>query len=147
MADTRLEAWGPTSNRFKLNVPAQPSTTFEIGQLVIIEPSVGKARPLLSGSGEAGVQCVGIVTQNQVVPSTGGNIEIETGRFVLSGSGFTVDEIGKIVYAADSTTMYDAHSAGRHAVGRLVAFDTSIGSSIGNNIVVDVASVRSGTTI
>lgn len=144
-ANSRIERNGSSTMGKKRFVPGF-ATTFYIGEIVGVEPSVGYARPM-SGSGEAGYQVVGIVTKEQTLTANGDALEVETGEFLLSGSSFTVDEVNKIVYASDSSGMFDAHSAGRHAVGRCKGFSTSFGSSIGNNIIVDIASVRSGTTV
>lgn len=143
-ANKRLERYGKVSQATKIPVPATAGT-FYIGEVVGVEPSSGVAKPI-SGSGEAGYQVIGVVTEQQVIAATGDKLEVEQGKFYFSGSGFTVDEARKIVYATDSSTMYDAHSAGRHAIGRVVFFSTTGGSNAGNNVVVDVGTVRSGTS-
>jgi hypothetical protein len=144
-SNKRIEFYGAPSQRMKKFKPAAAGT-FYIGEIVGIEPSVGLARPM-SGSGEAGYQCLGIVTREQTIAAAGDKLEFETGPVWLSGSGCTADEDLKIIYASDSSGMFDAHSAGRHAVGRLVLFSTTAGSSAGNNIVVNIGTVRSGTTV
>lgn len=144
-SDKRLERYGSPSKATKTFAPAAAGT-FYIGEIVGVEPSVGLARPI-SGSGEAGYQVLGLVTTQQTVAVAGDKLQFEQGTFYLSSSGFTVDEARKIVYAADSSGMFDAHSAGRHAIGRVVLFSVAGGSSSGNNVVVDVGSVRSGTSL
>ena len=146
-ADKRLEAFGSPSLRMKKLVPGF-ATTFYVGEIVGIEPSQGYAKPI-SGSAEAGYQVVGVVTRQQTIAANGDKLEVEQGPFLMSGSGFTADEQLKIVYASSPTNLQDTHSAGYHAIGRLVMFGepSTLGSSTGNNIVVNVGVVRSGTTI
>lgn len=123
---------------------AADAGTYYAGEIVIFGPASGTAKPI-SGSAESGVQVVGIVANEQVIATAGDNLEVEAGYFVLSGSGFTNDEVNKIAYSNSSTAVYDAHSAGYHAIGRFKGF-TTVGNGT-NNCVVDVGNVRSGSSL
>lgn len=140
-ADRKIEALAPHF-RVKTSAPSD-SGTYYAGEILIAAPESNTVKPI-SGSSESGVQVCGIVTKQQTV-AQGETLEFEYGLFVLSGSGFTNDEVGKIAYSDSSTAVYDAHSAGYHAIGRFKGFIG--GSSTVNNCIIDVGAVRSGTSL
>jgi hypothetical protein len=129
--------------RVKRSAPAD-SGTYYVGELLMVGVASNTVKPI-SGSTEPGTNVVGVVTKQQTV-AQGETLEFEAGWFVLSGSGFTHAENGKLAWAIAPTTIYDAQSGATNAqlVGKFRGFTTPNNGS--NNAVFEIGFITSGST-
>lgn len=142
-ADKKLQTLRPDL-RVKKVFPAD-AATYYVGEIIMVGAASNTAKAL-SGSTEPATQVVGVVCNKQTV-AAGGSLEVESGYFVLSGSGFTQNEVNKLAWAIAPTTIYDAQSGATNAqcVGRFRGFTTPGNGS--NNAIFEIGTVVSGTTL
>lgn len=119
--------------------------TYYIGEIVMAGAASGTVKPL-SASTEPATQVVGVVCKQQTTVA-GDYLEVEAGYFVLSGSGFTQNETGKLAWAAAPGAIYDSQStvANAQCIGRFRGFTVVANGT--NNAVFEIGNTPSGSTI
>ena len=130
--------------RVKKQFPAD-AATYYVGEIIMVGAASATAKAL-SGSTEPATQVVGVVCEQQTV-AAGEKLTVESGYFVLSGSGFTANETNKLAWAIAPTAVYDAQSGATNAqcIGRFRGFTTPGNGSA--NAVFEIGTVVSGTTL
>jgi hypothetical protein len=141
-ADKKLKTLRPDL-LVKRSFPAD-AATYYVGEIIMVGAASNTAKAI-SGSTEPATQVVGVVTKNQVIANAGDKLEVSAGHFVMSGSGFTQNEVNKLAWAQDSTTVYDAQGSTTNGqvIGRFRGFSVTNNGS--ENCVIEVGNVVSGT--
>ncbi len=103
------------------------------GALVMVDSS-GYGRNALAGASNKGVAGVAIETVDNSGGSSGDkSIKVRSGRFLMTGTGFTQASVGSHIYASDNDTVSTTQGTNEPLVGTVEAYvsSTTVWAQIG----------------